>query len=104
MAKSFSDLVAELGNGHFQQRAGNILEEIVAAIHAHGGKGKLTIQLDLEAKNGQLKVDTSFKVRKPYEPVPASAYWTNDAGELLDHDPLQTTIPFPRRPKGGEPH
>lgn len=104
MSKPLHEVLAPLGKGKLSEVGGELLAEIVARLHQYGGTGSLTIKLDFEAKGGQVGIECSFKTRKPYEPIPTSAYWTTADGDLADEDPDQQVIKFPRGKGKGEPH
>jgi hypothetical protein len=102
---TFLDVVTELGGGKFQELAGEILGEVIAACATNpGAKGKLTITIDVELKDGQLHMEPGFKTRKPYPPLPRSSWWVDDNNQLSLFDPNPdgpAVITFPPGGRGG---
>lgn len=101
---TFVEIIAELGAGKFQDLAGEILGEVVEACAANpGDKGKVTITLDVQLKDGRMHIEPGFKTRKPYPPLPRSSWWVDDKNQLSLFDPHpEGVITFPSGGRGGK--
>lgn len=97
---NFADLVAELGQGAFNDEATKLLGEVAERIRKFGGAGRLVITLALEdSGGGSIEIESSFRTKKPHAPIPKTRVWADEDGAILTADPNQEVLPF-RRPKG----
>lgn len=69
------------------------LEQIITAMHATGGDGKLTLEMPFKLnKAGQIECTPKFTPKIPSPPMGTGFYWSDDEGRLSRRDPAQMDI------------
>lgn len=76
--------------GEIPAEADTAMTDILAALRAHGGKGKLTLALTFKlGKSGQIEILPDLKVEKPRRALSTGLYFADDEGTLTRRDPNQ---------------
>lgn len=90
-AGTFADIVRQLSQGRFDAIAMEAFQEVVAAVHATGKSGKLTIVLTVKPneEGRSAFVTPDVKSSPPNPKAGDSLYFTTADGELLRRDPDQ---------------
>ncbi len=87
---SFLQLLQSHRRGEIPAEADAALTDILTALREHGGKGKLTMTLNLKLnKTGQIELAPDLKVEKPRRAMSTGLFFTDDDGKLMRRDPNQ---------------
>ena len=90
----FTEFLAELGHGAINQQAGQRVRSLVRACIEHGGRGKMTVTIDVKAgSNGLVEVKAGVKATEPSPTGVSASYFTTTEGALVTEDPRQTSMP-----------
>jgi hypothetical protein len=93
--KPFGAFLHEHRGAGLHNEAGEKLAEVVAAVIEHGKKGSLTLTINVEPQKGDgnlVIVTDEVKAKVPKAPSPASAFFSDDHGNLSRRDPRQPEI------------
>lgn len=89
-AVSFLQLLQSHRRGEIPVEADAALTDILTALRLHGGKGKLTLTLNLKLnKTGQVELAPDLKAEKPRRAMSTGLFFTDDDGKLMRRDPNQ---------------
>lgn len=95
-ASTFSQLVAVLGEGEFDQGMANVLIEFVSdlrnlalASKTETAKGKVSVTLDVKLEGGAFFITPSYKVSLPSLSHARALMWATDDGRFTPNAPLQ---------------
>lgn len=89
-AISFLQLLQSHRRGEIPAEADAALTDILTALREHGGKGKLTLTLNLKLnKTGQIELVPDIKAEKPRRAMATGMFFTDDDGRLMRRDPNQ---------------
>ncbi len=90
----FSQHLAYLERGAFDDECTEALAELVMAVKATGKAGKLTVTLDLkfDSKMNCMDIASSVKTKAPSPDRRRTFMFPNNAGELLRDDPEQEEL------------
>lgn len=98
-AVTFADFIRMLEHGELNQNLSIALTEIAAHLsnHAHefgGGKakGKLTVTIDFELKQGVYEIQADFKKKLPELKRPRTIAWGTPDNYFTPQDPRQLTM------------
>ena len=92
--KSFIQIIREADRKKLVDDAEDALEQIRAAIDAHGGSGEVTIKLKVKKKGDAFIFGSELKFNIPQPPRVESIFFFNDeAGEFSRKDPRQPDLP-----------
>ncbi|WP_421792793.1 hypothetical protein [Hyphobacterium sp.] len=102
----FLEFFQNFRRGRLVGDAAEKMDELMEAMAATGGKGKLVIEFPFSFnKAGQLECSPVVKVTKPAAPVGTSLFFLTDENRLTRRDPNQTDledeIALQRERKGG---
>ncbi len=87
---TFLQLLQSHRRGEIPNEADAALTDILAALREHGGKGKLTLTLNLKLnKTGQIELAPDLKAEKPRRAMSTGLFFTDDDGNLMRRDPNQ---------------
>jgi hypothetical protein len=87
---TFLTLLQSRRNSELLAEADRQLTEVVEAVKTHGGKGKLTLTLELKLGNaGQLEFGPALATTKPARKLPKQIVYADDDGRLHRRDPTQ---------------
>lgn len=87
---SFLNFVQSHRRGEIPTEGDAALTDILSAIREHGGKGKLTLTLNIKMnKSGQIEITPDLKSEKPRRAMSAGLYFATDEGALTRRDPNQ---------------
>lgn len=87
---TFLQLLQSHRRGEIPGEADAALTDILTAMREHGGKGKLTLTLNLKLnKTGQVELAPDLKVEKPRRAMSTGLFFTDDDGNLMRRDPNQ---------------
>jgi len=87
---TFLQLLQSHRRGEIPAEADAALTDILTAMREHGGKGKLTLTLNLKLnKTGQVELAPDLKVEKPRRAMSTGLFFTDDDGNLMRRDPNQ---------------
>lgn len=88
---NFLQLLQSHRRGEIPAVADAALTDILTALREHGGKGKLTLTLNLELnKTGQVELIPDIKSVKPRRTMSTGLFFTDDDGRLMRRDPNQS--------------
>jgi hypothetical protein len=97
----FSQIVAELRDGTLDIELADAMTEVVQAVKEHGGKGSLTIKLNVAPNDsGSVKIDVTPTKKVPQPSLGTSIMFADNAGQLTRHDTRQLNM-FPRKSING---
>lgn len=89
-AISFLQLLQSHRRGEIPAEADAALTDILTALREHGGKGKLTLTLNLKLnKTGQIELIPDIKAEKPRRAMATGLFFADDEGRLMRRDPNQ---------------
>ena len=87
---TFLQLLQSHRRGEIPAEADAALTDILTALREHGGKGKLTLTLNMKLnKTGQIDLAPDLKVEKPRRAMSTGLFFTDDDGNLMRRDPNQ---------------
>jgi hypothetical protein len=87
---TFLQLLQTHRRGEIPSEADDALSDILTALREHGGKGKLTLTLNLKLnKTGQIELTPDLKAEKPRRAMSTGLFFADDDGRLLRRDPNQ---------------
>lgn len=87
---TFLQLLQTHRRGEIPGEADAALTDVLAALREHGGKGKLTLTLNMKLnKTGQIELQPDLKMEKPRRAMSTGLFFTNDDGHLMRRDPNQ---------------
>lgn len=87
---TFLQLLQSHRRGEIPTEADQALTDILAALREHGGKGKLTLTLNMKLnKSGQIELTPDLKSEKPRRAMSQGLYFADDDGNLSRRDPNQ---------------
>lgn len=87
---TFLQLLQSHRRGEIPAEADAALTDILTALREHGGKGKLTLTLNLKLnKTGQIELAPDLKSEKPRRAMSTGLFFADDDGRLLRRDPNQ---------------
>lgn len=87
---TFLQLLQSHRRGEIPAEADAALTDILTALREHGGKGKLTLTLNMKLnKTGQIELAPDLKVEKPRRAMSTGLFFTDDDGKLMRRDPNQ---------------
>ena len=104
----FVQLITEHRNGDTEKAVSAKLLELIGALRAFGGKGRLTLDLNFSLTDyGMLEVKAEVKAKIPEEKLKPSAFYITPDGLLSRRDPNQTDLEdidgVRRQPRGAPP-
>lgn len=90
---NFLSLLQSFRKGELLAESDLALSELVAAIRATGGSGKIALELPVKMnKAGQLEIQPRLKVEKPRRALPAGIFYATERDGLSRRDPNQSDI------------
>ncbi len=79
--------------GEILAEADVALQDVIAAITEHGGKGKVTLTLNLKMEKGQqISLTPDLRFEKPRRPMATGIYFATDDNQLTRNDPQQDWV------------
>jgi hypothetical protein len=88
-------LLESLEAGDLMRDADEALAELTKAVEITGGKGSITLKIDLERKKpGTVVVRAKVDAKVPKEEPTACIRYVGPAGDLLERDPAQAEFNF----------
>jgi hypothetical protein len=94
----FTNFLAEHDHGTTALLAGARMQRVIRACLEHKGngkaKGKVTIDIDIEASDGRAQITASIKSKEPQPGSLTTTYFTSADGLLHDESPLQEKLPL----------
>lgn len=96
MARSFTDIIADLSGGATFHELTDQLADLTRAVAETRRSGTLTLKLKLEP-NGDLgiKITDEVAIKRPQPSRGTSLFFTTPDGDLLRRDPRQSDM-FPK--------
>lgn len=95
----FHDLLISMRSGSVMMDLNEKFNEVLAAVLETGGKGKLTIDINIEpARMGvggcvlEVKTQHTTKLKKPQHDIGSSTFFVDSEGKLVRDDPTQTAM------------
>lgn len=110
-ASSFADIIRQLSGGRLDAIALEEFKEVVAAVHATGKAGKMTLTFTVKPnEEGRSAIVTAdVKTNPPTPKAGDSLFFTTADGDLLRRDPEQGILALREAPaqkpvkiRGGE--
>lgn len=89
----FAEWLTDISHGTTNQRAGQLLRELVTACAETGAKGKLVLTFNVAVDDGRAEVKPDIKVTKPGKKLPGAHFFATDEGALVTQDPRQLSLP-----------
>ena len=95
MSRPITDVLGELGSGDTCDVLSSDLAEVVNAVKAHGGTGKVTLELTVKP-NGAHGVSIADKIttKAPRADRGETLFFTDKEGGLHRRDPRQQDLPL----------
>lgn len=93
VAADFAQFMAEFAHGSVNTELSERLRDVIATCRKNGGKGSVTIKLDVAIKGEMATVGIKVKTSKPEPEMPGSIFFTTEAGALATSDPRQLKLP-----------
>lgn len=100
---TFSDWIAEFGEGSLDDELTMHLMEVATAVRLHGKAGSLTLKLKFSEKGGGVIVDADVASTAPQTKPSAFFYVDEQRGRLSRRDPRQPQLPGTEDPSNKEP-
>lgn len=96
MSKNFIQTVAEINAGALQEELSDALRTLVQEVRKTGGKGSLTLVLDIKAAKGNQSVivDADVKLKAPKLERPTEFFFVGRDNSLLRDHPDQQKLPL----------
>lgn len=94
--RPFADVLRDIQGGEVADEAAILMQQLVAAVHQHGKKGSLRLDIEVQPMKGNaaaLMVSAQASIRPPKgEPTAAVFFWDAD-NNLVRDDPRQLALP-----------
>lgn len=94
--RPFADVLRDIQGGEVADEAAMLMQQLVAAVHQHGKKGSLRLDIEVQPMKGNaaaLMVSAQASIRPPKgEPTAAVFFWDAD-NNLVRNDPRQLALP-----------
>ena len=106
-ARYVTDIIREMERGSFAIDASAELSKVVAAVQEHGGKGKVSLHLEVSRTShddGVLTVTGKLDASVPKPKRRGSIFFADDDHNLLRKDPRQYDIEDQLRDVGEPDH
>ena len=89
----FVQLMTELRRGDVEAEASEKLRELCRAVAELGGKGRLTLSIDIQrTEHGHVEVKADVALKVPKRKAKAGIFYLTQDGALSRRDPGQTDI------------
>lgn len=106
MSRTITDVLGDLGQGHFLGEAGDALQQLVNAVSETGRGGSLTLTLKLKkSARGAcaITVQDDIKLTLPKQDARETMMFATPEGNLLTEDPRQSKLPLQTAPGTEKP-
>lgn len=94
--RPFADFLSDHNNGQGHRKAGETLQELVAAVVDTGKKGSMTVTVTIEpmknAEDGTLLTHVAVTAKVPTLPDRAAVFFADGENNLRRTDPRQLTF------------
>lgn len=96
MSKNILQTLAEINGGAFADECSATLSELVGEVRRTGGKGSITITLDIKSAKGNqsVTVDPGIKSKVPTLDRPIEFFFVGKDNSLLRDHPDQQKLPL----------
>lgn len=95
----FVQLLMDMRNGKVAADIGQKFQEVLDAVLSTGGKGKLTIEIDIAPEKmemgglvAEIQTSHSCKLKKPEKDIGRSIFFVTKSGDLTRDDPDQMAL------------
>lgn len=93
VAEDFAQFMAEFAHGSVNSSLSAQLRDVIATCRKNGGKGSVTIRLDVAIKGEMATIGLKVKTTKPEPEMPGQIFFTTEDGALATSDPRQLKLP-----------
>jgi hypothetical protein len=103
MSKPITDTLRLIASGQLVEEATEKMTELISAIDANGGSGKITLTITVKkaTRAGAMLVTGKCDVTKPKMDVLESMLWATPEGNLVTEDPHQAKLDLRTVPPSG---
>lgn len=88
----FAEFLAGFAFGSVNEQATERLREVIAACRRNGGKGSVTIKLNVAAKGDLAALAFKVSATSPAPDLPGQTLWAAEDGALSKSDPRQMKL------------
>lgn len=94
--RRFTDVINEIRSGKLNDRAGELLNELVLAVAETNKPGtftlKFTVKPDKEADGNQITIEPTLDIKTPRADLSGSVFFFDAEGNLTRTDPRQSEM------------